>query len=136
MSKLIDRDGLAIPIELLFVEVTCRRRKPKVTDFKIFWPTLSMESGVNFLWKAYPRFLLGGLDVQQDWKGLFRSSWEQFRMTQPSHQIFDSHLDLSVCVPYYTHGDEGQTLRKCPFMVESWQPAISWKGIDHTTMSG
>ena len=70
MSKLIDRDGLAIPIELLFVEVTCRRRKPKVTDFKIFWPTLSMESGVNFLWKAYPRFLLGGLDVQQDWKGL------------------------------------------------------------------
>ena len=105
-------------------------------DFKILWPTLSMESWVKFLWKTYPRFLLGGLEVHQDWRGLFKGFWDELRLNQPSHHFFESDLDPSVCVPFYTHGDEGQTLRKIPFMVESWQPAISFKGIDKTTMSG
>ena len=133
---LIERDGLAIPIKLEFVEIKCRRRKPRVSDFDIAWPTLSMKSWVQYLWSNHPRFLLGGYEVDQPWETMFSEFWDTWRQMEPQHHIYTSGKPLSHCVPYYTHGDEGQTLRKCAFMVESWQPAISWKGINHTTLSG
>ena len=136
LTKLIQRDGLAIPIELVFVEVTCRRRKPKVEDVKLQWPLLSMKSWATFLWKEHPKILLGGHTRDEDWSGVLTSFWNLWRVYSPQHQVFESGVPLERCIPFYTHGDEGQTLRKVPFLVESWQPAISWKGIDFTTMSG
>ena len=136
LTKLIKREGLVVPVELEFVEVTCRRRKPKVEDIQIQWPVLSMKSWARFLWTEHPKLLLGGHDRCGDWRGMLAMFWSKWRAYQPQRAVFDSEVPLEHCIPYYTHGDEGQTLRKVPFLVESWQPAISWKGIQYTTMSG
>lgn len=36
--------------------------------------------------------------------------WRRYRQLHPQHQIFDPDLglDLSVCIPYYSHQDEGR----------------------------
>lgn len=136
LSRLIQREGLAVPIELIFIRILCRKRKPKVKDFWIDFPTLSMKSWVRFLWANYPSFLLGGLNIHDDWEAMHVRFWNNWRSIQPWHDVFQSGKPLGQCVPYFTHGDEGRTLRKTPFMVQSWQPAISWKGEGFTTMSG
>lgn len=139
LSRLIHRDGLALPIELKFVEVTCRRRKPKVVDFQIQWPVLSMRSWARYLFENLPRFLLGGhgLHEVRAWKNLHMDFWGRWRAMDDTPELFTMHEGrLGNVIPYYTHGDEGITLRRLPFLVESWQPAISWKGINKTTLSG
>ena len=136
LSRLIKREGLAIPIDLQFVELTCRRKKPKVVDIQLQWPVLPMKGWVRFLFDQHPQLLLGGLQWQQDWKSMFATFWGRWREMEPHHDVFGSGKPLTNCIPFLTHGDEGQTLRKTAFMVQSWQPFISWQGLDVTTMSG
>lgn len=136
LRRLIQQEGLCIPVDLDFVEVTCRRRKPKVQNVSIQWPVLPMKHWVQFLLHQHPGLLLGGRSWQEDWKGLHKWFWNCYKEIEPDHEIFSSGKPLTNCIPYLTHGDEGQTLRKTAFMVQSWQPMISWQGEDVTTMSG
>jgi len=136
LSRLIDNDGLSLPIEVQYVKVTCRRRKPKVKDFDVHWPVLSMRNWFTYILKSHPGLCLGGHSIDEDWPKMHESFWARWKEHEPSHHIFSSGKPLSHCLPFFTHGDEGQTTRKTPFLVESFQCAISWKGMDYTTMSG
>ena len=135
-SRLINRAGLALPIETSFVELTCRRKKPKVESIQLNWPVLSMKSWIQFLGDKHPELLLGGHKWHQDWRGMFSNFWSMWREMEPHHEIFSTSKPLTHCVPILTHGDEGQTLRKTSFLVLSFQPVISWQGMKVTTMSG
>ena len=136
LRRLIQREGLSLAVDLDFVELTCRRKKPKIQDITIEWPVLPMTNWVRFLANEHPQLLLGGHTWQQDWKGSFTWFWNFWKEMEPHHEIYNSGKPLSNCIPFLTHGDEGQTLRKTAFMVQSWQPMISWQGPDVTTMSG
>lgn len=136
LSRLINRAGLALPIETSFVELTCRRKKPKVESIQLNWPVLSMKSWIQFLGDKHPELLLGGHKWHQDWRGMFSNFWSMWREMEPHHEIFSTSKPLTHCVPILTHGDEGQTLRKTSFLVLSFQPVISWQGMKVTTMSG
>ena len=105
-------------------------------DYKVKWPVLSMRSWFSFLLEHHPALVLGGHALHGDWRQMFLQFWEEWRLEEPSHDVYSSGKPLQFCLPYFTHGDEGQTTRKTPFMVESFQAAISWKGIGCTTMSG
>ena len=135
LSRLIRREGLSLPIELSFVDLTCRRKKPKIVDTNLQWPVLSMRSWASYLLNNHPEILLGGHTWEQDWKSMFASFWHRYRDMEP-HMVFSSGKPLTHCIPIYTHGDEGQTLRKTAFMVQSWQPVIGWQGVNVTTTSG
>ena len=136
LRRLIQREGLSLAVDLDFVELTCRRKKPKIQDITIEWPVLPMTNWVRFLANEHPQLLLGGRTWQQDWKGLFSWFWNVWKEMEPHHEIYNSGKPLTNCIPFLTHGDEGQTLRKTAFMVQSWQPMISWQGPDVTSMSG
>lgn len=136
LNRLIAREGLSIPVELRFVELTCRRKRPKIEDIQLQWPVLSMRSWAHYLLEQHPQLILGGHTWKQDWKTMFGSFWDQWKEMEPDHEIFSSGKPFTNCIPFLTHGDEGQTLRKTAFMVQSWQPVISWQGVDVTTMSG
>lgn len=107
-----------------------------VQDFKVKWPVLSMRGWFSFLLEHHPELVLGGHAVDGDWPEMFLEFWEGWRLEEPGNDIYTSGKPLQFCLPYFTHGDEGQTTRKTPFMVQSFQPAISWKGIGYTTISG
>ena len=56
----------------------------------------------------------------------------------PNHVIFQELGDFPIAcaIPYFIHGDEGRGYCRRPFMVESWQPVISYKGLDKINESG
>lgn len=62
--------------------------------------------------------------------------WDVWREVEGSHEVFSSGKPLNSVIPFFTHGDEGATLRQLPFMVQSWQPVISWLGPGSTSVSG
>ena len=136
LSRLIHNQGLSLEIDLIYVPITCRRRKPFVQDNLLNWPVLSMRSWFDYLLSAHPQLLLGGHALDGDWPEMFGEFWAQWAREEPSHEVYSCGKPLKLCLPYFTHGDEGQTLRKTPFMVQSFQPAISWKGPTFTTLSG
>ena len=136
LSRFIYNEGLSLKIDLIFVPVTCRRRKPYVQDHILNWPVLSMRIWFNFLFANHPQLLLGGHPLDGDWPEMFGEFWTQWHNDEPQHAVYSSGKPLKLCLPFFTHGDEGQTTRKTPFMVQSFQPAISWKGMSYTTLSG
>lgn len=62
--------------------------------------------------------------------------WGTFQQCDPNHPVFTDGTDLETAIPYMIHGDEGRGLRRQPFMVQAWQPVLSWKGLAKTNTSG
>ena len=76
--------------------------------------------------------ILGGFHAKevQQWQCLFKNFWDTYRCVDATHPLFTSSYDLSGCVPFLLHGDEGRGLLRRPFMVIAWQPLISFHGVD------
>lgn len=138
LTRLIYNHGLALPIDVDYVRVTCRKRRPRVHDIQLPWPVLSMKSWCKFIFANHASLLLGGSSLSNSaaWQGTFNEFWTRYRDIEPSHAIFTSGKPLTHCIPFMIHGDEGVTHRRRPFMVQSWQPCISFRGTDYTAVSG
>ena len=56
----------------------------------------------------------------------FRDFWEAFRLSNPSHKVFQVHSPeaLAQVVPLYLHGDEGRGQKKSPYLVLSMESPI------------
>ena len=67
---------------------------------------------------------------------MFSEFWSKYRAIKPDHELYSSNKPLGQCIPFMTHGDEGVSHRRVPFLVESWQPVISYLGPGRTTVSG
>ena len=97
-----------------------------------------MASWVRALLDQSPGMLLAGhclRDVTQ-WQAVFARFWDLYRCVNPNHCIYVDGLDTRNCIPYFMHGDEGRGYCRRPFMVESFQPVISRKGLEYTNESG
>lgn len=105
---------------------------------QVWWPVLRMSSWVQALCQEAPGMILAGhrLEDTVGWQSTFSDFWMKYKSFCPSHPIFTSSYDLRLVVPYYFHGDEGRGQCRRQFMVESFQPCISWKGSAFTNESG
>ena len=138
LTRLIYNEGAALDIEMNYVSITCRKKRPRIHDVKVHWPVLSMHSWCQYIFTHHPGILLGGhrRSNKAGWEMMLQTFWNRFRDIKPDHCVFSSSKPLARCIPFMTHGDEGVTHRRVPFMVQSWQPVISFLGPDHTAISG
>ena len=138
LTRLIYNYGCSLKIDIDYVEVTCRKRRPKIHDVQLPWPVLRMKSWCKFIFENQPSLLLGGYNLSSSakWQGMFQQFWDRYRNIEGDHDIYTSGKPLSHCIPFLIHGDEGVTHRRRPFMVQSWQPIISFRGTGYTAVSG
>lgn len=138
LTRLIYNFGCSLEIDIDYVEVTCRKRRPKIHDVQLPWPVLRMKSWCKFIFETHPSLLLGGYDLSSSakWQGMFQEFWDRYRDIEGNHDIYTSGKPLSHCIPFAIHGDEGVTHRRRAFMVQSWQPIISFRGTGKTAVSG
>ena len=140
LRTVLNSTNVMLPVRMDAVKLTVVKRKPKIKRLEMWWPILRMRDWVQTLLEEYPRVLLCGYCKEDTgWKQVLEHFWQQFYETNPDHEIYrqaSSSRPLSCCVPYYIHGDEGRFLRNKPLMIESFQPAISHKGLNYTNESG
>ena len=129
---------MQFPVQLTWIPVTCRLRKPRPHNETLDWPIIQISDWARVLLDKNPQYLLGGLHLNQaeGWRRMFANFWDSYRTIDPNHMAFEAALDLSCTIPYALHGDEGKGLRQKPFLVESFQPIIGFHGPSHTNESG
>ena len=83
--------------------------------------------------------ILGGHTFQdrQGWEELFSTFWSKYEQVNSDHPVY---LDFDEatrrrCIPYFLHGDEGRGQCRRPFMIESFQPCVSHRGLEFTNES-
>ena len=119
---------LDIPVNVCSVQINLR--KP-IRSLKVWWPVIRMEDWARWMLNNKPQLLLGGNDLDHKglWKEHFYRFWELYRKIDGSHPVFQRpDFDLGCCIPYFFHGDEGRGQLRRPYMVISWQCAISHLG--------
>lgn len=131
IHRLIKRTkGVTLDIPLDTCEVHVKRRKP-VKRMLVHWPMIRMDSWLAYFLQQMPEVILGGhsLEDEGSWRQMFQEFWATYRRIDPTHKIFaDEGTDLSACIPYMLHGDEGRGACKKPFLVLSWQAVIGVRG--------
>ena len=60
LTRLIYNEGAALDIEMNYVSITCRKKRPRIHDVKVHWPVLSMHSWCQYIFTHHPGILLGG----------------------------------------------------------------------------
>ena len=125
-----------MPISVVLVSVA--KKKPTYRIEQIYWPILRMSDWVRVLLDQVPQVLLCGKSMQNttEWQACLQSFWKVYEETDGEHCVFSSGYPLEYCIPYFLHGDEGRTHRTRSFMIESFQPVISYKGPNKTNESG
>ena len=138
LHRLINRNNVLFPVPIDCGLVRVALRKPEYRTEQVYWPFLRMKDWIRCLLRESPKMLLAGYDLADapGWTGVFSTFWSKYRLTNPSHCIFSDNLDTRYAIPYFLHGDEGRGYCRRPFMVESFQPVISHKGLDHINESG
>ncbi|CAE7276692.1 unnamed protein product [Symbiodinium sp. CCMP2592] len=112
---------MTIPVELSFVEIPVRKRRPLVKKINVWYPVIYPSAWAAFLLKEYSFLVLGGVDLQemQQWQQLLSDFWSEHKLYDPGH---DMHAPMGPppthTVPIYIHGDEGRGKYKLPIMVE------------------
>ena len=92
LTRLIYNYGCSLEIDIDYVEVTCRKRRPKIHDVQLPWPVLRMKSWCKFIFENHPSLLLGGYDLASSakWQGMFQEFWDRYRDIEGNHDIYTS----------------------------------------------
>ena len=138
LHRLLKRKKALFPVDIDVAPITVAVRKPTYRTEKVWWPILKMSSWVEALCTKCPQMILGGHSLQDTlgWQSTLLNFWKRYQSFNGSHPIFQAGVDHRFVVPYFLHGDEGRGQCRRQFMVESFQPCISWKGTGHTNESG
>ena len=138
LHSLIDRNNVLYPVPIDCGLIRVAFRKPQFRTEQVYWPFLRMHEWVRCLLRESPHMILAGhkLSDTGGWQGVFSEFWNTYRLINPGHTIFRDQLPTECCIPYFLHGDEGRGYCRRPFMVESFQPVISHKGLGYTNESG
>ena len=140
LHQLIDTNNVLYPVPIDCQLIRVAFRKPEYRTEEMWWPMLRMEGWVQCLLKRTPKVLLGGHSLQDSagWKRTLSQFWAFFKLVNPGHCIFTdgNDYDVTTAIPFFLHGDEGRGYCRRPFMVESFQPVISAKGLEKTNESG
>lgn len=138
LHRLMRRWGATFPVDLSVAPVTVALRRPFYQTQEVWWPCLRMSAWVRALWDSAPKMLLAGHSVEDTlgWQSTFADFWSKYKSFNGMHPLYDDGYDARFVVPYFLHGDEGRGQCRRQFMVESFQPCISWKGPNVTNESG
>ena len=138
LHSLLRRNGGFFPVDIDVAPAPIATRRPCYQISQVWWPVLKMSSWVRALLNKAPQMILAGHRVEDTlgWQSTFASFWTRYKSVNGSHSIFSDGYDQRFVVPYFLHGDEGRGQCRRPFMVESFQPCISWKGSNVTNESG
>lgn len=138
LHSLLRRNKALFPVDVDVAPVTVAVRRPVYRTEAVWWPVLPMSAWVKALWNEAPSMLLGGHSNEDvaGWQSILSNFWKQYRSFNDKHPIYADGHDQRFCIPFFLHGDEGRGQCRRPFMVESWQPCISFKGTDFTNESG
>lgn len=141
LRSVIRKAGVSLPIEIILTPTTIQVKKPRLRILPVYWPCLRMRSWITILLNRFPQFVLGGfkLNEESQWRSLFQWFWKVYQEYDPTHDVFHQegqNGDLSLAIPIATHGDEGRGARSSPFMVQSFQFVLSYKGPGTTNCSG
>lgn len=131
LHRLVEEAGVSLPLHLDAVLITIKRRRP-LGEFQAWWPFFSMKTWAACILKDYPKMLLAGFRLEEasSWQNVFKDFWENYQHINPDHPIYSSTAAWELTIPYCFHGDEGRGLAKDPFLVLSFQPIISYLGMD------
>lgn len=130
LHRLINRTkGVTVHLDVDVCPISIRTKRP-VAVKDVWWPLLRMDSWLQYFFTELPGMILGGCagDDEATWRRMFSDFWDTYRQVDGGHQIFQTDYDLSACIPYMLHGDEGRGQSFVPFLVLSWQPVISFRG--------
>ena len=110
LHRLFQREGLVLPLRL---------SSAKFQGAEVEY--ISLKTWFDYLLDKRPTFMLGGFTLESS-SMLLQNFWMNFESNFPQHDIFDIHPnDLSHCIPYYLHLDEGVGLRKSGVLIISMQ---------------
>ena len=141
LHRLIHSSGRTFPVEIRVcatpVQVLCG--KPGVRT--VNYPVLHLSDWARLLLQKGGAMLLGGftLDQEPQIRRQFQDFWDKFKNVRPElAEIADlsSSDNAPIYVPMALHGDEGRGRLKRPVMIIGHQPIISYRGVDHTNLSG
>ena len=112
--KFFKKTGFSLPIEIVCTE---HEGEEQIKTWHV-----RPQSWLQYLLSSSPELLSGHADVKRQ----FLCFWQAFRLGNPDHAIFSSHLVncLDHCVPLLLHGDEGRSMKKGKCMIMSIQSIL------------
>ena len=129
--------GLAIPLSIDVCSIWVKQRKPVRVE-RTTWPIIKLESWLDYMLGHQAELLLGGHCLGDlGWRAMFARFWQLYQHVDATHRVFQdfTEAELSTCIPFMIHGDEGRGLVRRPYMVVSTQPVVGHKGLHFTNES-
>ncbi|CAJ1451398.1 unnamed protein product [Effrenium voratum] len=116
LHRLLRKRKLAVPLGIS----TC-----SFGSLKVQYLSLS-STWFPFLLRNKPEFLLGGFNYDSGNATLLLDTfWANLQQTMGEHAVYSLQAgQLSQCVPFYLHMDEGTGLRKSAVLIISAQPVF------------
>ena len=138
LHRLLKKNKALFPVDIDVAPVTVAVRRPVYRTENVWWPVIKMSSWVQTLCQVCPQMILAGhsLEDTKGWQTTLSTFWKRYAGFNKQHPVYRQGVDVRYVVPYFIHGDEGRGQCRRQFMVESFQPCISWKGTGCTNESG
>lgn len=113
LFKAFKEAGLTVPVPISYAKLEgCSK-----------FPYIKFSHWVQVLGEADRLECLAGDGTWEEYKARWAEHWERMRVLHPDHEVFQlassGILDLSQCIPCYSHKDEGTSKKKKQFMVLS-----------------
>ena len=142
LHYLIHRSGRTLPIPVDSAETPVLVLSGKLSIQKVNFPILLLSQWVRHILDGplEGALLLGGHRLSEGaepFRRMFKRFWQRFEQVRPEMDIYQEEgVDLGYCIPYGYHGDEGRGKLKRPIMCLSYQPLVSYRGMNHLNSSG
>ena len=101
VSRALAKHGLRLDVEISFTTLGGFTRYPYI-EVSSWIRTLDLKGKLH-------HFVSVG---ESDMSSTLERFWTNFKKRHPSHQVFQSGVNLQNAVPVYLHGDEGTTYKK------------------------
>ena len=141
LHKLVHKRGYTLPVKIESVETPVRVLSGKRRVAVVPYPVIHLSEWAAYLLNSngYEKILLAGYELadEKNWRRTFSCFWKRYRKVRPHLELFSvPDTDLSMCIPYGLHGDEGRGKMKRPIMCLSFQPIVSHRGMNFTNTGG
>ena len=133
LHRYVHRSGKTLDIPIQTIPLRVRRMKRTGGETTMQWPVLRLSTWIRTLIESGgAEFLLAGHQAHEEaeYREIFSRFWERYRSLDPGHAVYaeKTEQERSLTLPFAVHGDEGRGLGKCPVLVETFQPLISFLG--------
>lgn len=117
---LFEKYGLTLPVPISYAHLG----DGKLAKF----PYLKFSDWLRYLMDTERYANMCGVKTLGEMMTRLREFWDRFHAVRPSHEVFnlfrEGKLVPSLCLPVFSHTDEGRAYKKLPIMVVSTHPAL------------